>query len=174
MGQEQRNGFQNGHTHAVLNDIEDLPKPKLFIACVRTSDSAQRLRKEFAKLQHAPSVAIVQGENVRAVQAADTILLGCQPQDLASCIGEPGAKKALRGKLLISILAGVTIPQIEGVLEQSSPSKTTDKVNAAARSADDAHPTSIVRAMPNTASLCIHQQPSGPRVPMQRRPMSDW
>ncbi|KAL8902070.1 MAG: hypothetical protein Q9207_004895 [Kuettlingeria erythrocarpa] len=150
---EQRHGFQNGHTHAVLDKVEDLPKPTRFIACVRTFDSAQRLRKELAKLEHAPPVTIVQGENARAVQAADTILLGCQPQDLASCIGEPGVRKALQGKLLISILAGVTIPQIEGALEQLTPSKTTGKINAAARSNSDAHPTTIVRAMPNTASF---------------------
>lgn len=151
--QEQRNGFVDGDTHVILEDEQDLKKPTRFIACVRTSDSAQRLRKELAQLQRPPPVTIVQGDNARAVQAADTILLGCQPQDLASCIGEPGVRKAMQGKLLISILAGVTIPQIEGVLDVSKPIKTSGKVNGTSGSNNNTRPTSIVRAMPNTASF---------------------
>lgn len=96
---------------------------------------------------------ILKGENSRAVQAADIILLGCQPQDLVSCVGEPGVRKALRGKLLISILAGVTIPQIQEVLDPTSPPKSTAKVNGAMAPTGLSHPTSIIRAMPNTASF---------------------
>ena len=140
-------------TYAGLEDDEDIRKPTRFIACVRTPESAERLRKELANLQHSPLVTILQGENARAVQAADIVLLGCQPQDLAACIGEPGVKKALQRKLLISILAGVTIPQIQEVLDQVTLSRVSPKVNGANAHTEKAHLTSIVRAMPNTASL---------------------
>ena len=127
-----------------------------------------------ANLQHSSLVTILQGENVRAVQAADIILLGCQPQDLAACIGEPGVKKALQRKLLISILAGVTIPHIQEVLDQVTPSRVSAKANGATAHTETAHLTSIVRAMPNTASLvrssttvvtsCINTTPSENRL----------
>ena len=140
-------------TYASLEDDEEPRKPRRFIACVRTPTSAERLRKELAKLQHSPPVTILQGENARAVQAADIILLGCQPQDLIACIGEAGVKKGLQGKLLISILAGVTIPQIQEILDQISWSKPPAQMNGSTTHTVTAHRTSIVRAMPNTASL---------------------
>ena len=83
-----------------------------------------------------------------AVQVADTILLGYQPQDLDSCLDEPALKKALRGKLLISILAGVIIPQIETILSSPNLMKSTAKTNGHALG-----PTIIIRTMPNTASF---------------------
>ncbi|KAI4201646.1 MAG: hypothetical protein LQ350_003125 [Teloschistes chrysophthalmus] len=140
-------------THAATEDDQDIKKPTRFIACVRTAESAQRLRKELDAWQPSPPVIIVQGNNSRAVQAADTVILGCQPQDLKSCVGEPAVKKALKGKLLISILAGVTIPDVEAVFHQESPSNPQLRLNGATPPADGPHPAAIVRAMPNTASF---------------------
>lgn len=53
----------------------------------------------------------------------------CKPQLAHAILSEPGLKEALEGKLLISILAGVTIKQLT---EMVSPQ------------------TKVVRAMPNT------------------------
>lgn len=53
----------------------------------------------------------------------------CKPQLAHSILGEQGMKEALDGKLLISILAGVTIHQLSDLLLSS---------------------TKIIRAMPNT------------------------
>ena len=111
----------------------------------------QRLKKELAKFPHPVPVTILQGENVRAVQAADTVLLGCQPLDLESCLGVPAITKALRGKLLISILAGVTIPQIEAVI---IPTKSSLEIRGSTPNSEtdqnqDSVPAIIVRAMPN-------------------------
>ncbi|KAI4115982.1 MAG: hypothetical protein LQ345_003521 [Seirophora villosa] len=148
IDQEQSNASSVEETHA---NGKDLPKPTRFIACVRSSDSAERLRSDLASLRPPPPVMILQGENARAVQAADTILLACQPQDLTSCIGEPAVTDALRGKLIISILAGVTIPQIERVLGHRTPAKSAAQVNGT--HSRSTRPTSIIRAMPNTASF---------------------
>ncbi|KAI4173167.1 MAG: hypothetical protein LQ343_003094 [Gyalolechia ehrenbergii] len=145
---KKEHGLPDGETHqSSLEDYEDIQKPTRFITCVRTPESADRLRRELALFKRPSPVNIVQGENARAVQAADIILLSCQPQDLVTCLGEPAVKKAMEGKLLISILAGVTIPQIDGVLNQPDPSRSTKTPNGNLR------PTSIIRAMPNTASF---------------------
>lgn len=53
----------------------------------------------------------------------------CKPQLAHVILGEPGIKEALGGKLLISILAGVTISQLYGWVGAS---------------------VKVIRAMPNT------------------------
>ena len=53
----------------------------------------------------------------------------CKPQIAQKILSEPGMQEALDGKLLISILAGVTIAQLEAMVLPS---------------------TKVVRAMPNT------------------------
>lgn len=53
----------------------------------------------------------------------------CKPQQAHIILNEPGMKEALDGKLLISILAGVTIAQISAWVLPS---------------------TKVIRAMPNT------------------------
>ena len=58
-------------------------------------------------------------------------------------LNEEGIKEALEGKLLISILAGVPVSQIEEILYGSSSSRDPDTEGRCR----------IVRVMPNTASL---------------------
>ena len=136
--------------------------PTRFLACVRTVESAAKLTKEYA--EHS-NVAVLHNDNLRAVEAADCIVLGCQPQDLEACIGAPALVRALRGKLLVSILAGVTIPQIEAVLGR------TPRDGPAA-----APPPAIVRAMPNTAAAVRASTTvvtTTALAPAQRR-VTDW
>ncbi|KAL8849330.1 MAG: hypothetical protein Q9221_005681 [Calogaya cf. arnoldii] len=140
----------NGFAHSTLEHHEDVRKPSRILACVRTEQSADRLRKQLPTSEHVLSVKMIQGDNVRAVQAADTVLLGCQPKDLNSCLGAPGMGRALKGKLLISILADVTIPQIEDVLARGE-TKEPAETNGATTTAGNGQTTSIIRAMPNTA-----------------------
>ncbi|KAI0046709.1 pyrroline-5-carboxylate reductase [Auriscalpium vulgare] len=99
--------------------------PTRFLACVSRSASAQALAHVFAP----GAVEISLGENVRAVQQADVVLLCCKPQLAHVILAEEGMQEALDGKLVISILAGVTIAQL------------TAWVPASAR---------VIRAMPNT------------------------
>ena len=91
-------------------------------------------------------VTVLHGENIRAVGEADYILLGCQPQDLEACIGSPNMLRALQGKLLVSILAGVSIPQLKAMLDGVDGQPLANGNSDVARHA-------IVRAMPNTASM---------------------
>jgi pyrroline-5-carboxylate reductase len=111
--------------------------PSRFIACVRRPESAKKLRLTFAA--HASQVEIAQNVNVSAARKADVILLACKPYMVKEVLSEPGMAQALEGKLLISILAGVTETQLEDTLaEAAKPERVRCRV---------------VRAMPNTASL---------------------
>ena len=135
-----------------------MQKPTHFIACVYSAKSAQRLKHELARFPCSARVAVLHGDNLRGVQSADSILLACQPKDLAACLGPPAIQKAFRGKLLVSILAGVTIPQIEAVLRRPDRATTLQDGQLAVDDAPttlvtESDATTVVRAMPNSASM---------------------
>lgn len=71
------------------------------------------------------------------------MLLGCKPQMVQDILDVEGMREALKGKLLISILAGVPVSQIEEVLYGSVSHKDPEEEGRCR----------IVRVMPNTASL---------------------
>ncbi|KAG7290412.1 Pyrroline-5-carboxylate reductase [Staphylotrichum longicolle] len=112
--------------------------PSRFIACVRRPESVKKLKATFAA--HLGAVSIAQNANVPSVQKSDIILLACKPYMVQEVLSEPGMAAALEGKLLISILAGVTETQLESTL-------------AAANGGNPVPGCRVVRAMPNTASL---------------------
>ncbi|TIA80113.1 hypothetical protein E3P89_02806 [Wallemia ichthyophaga] len=106
--------------------------PSKFLCTVNRSESAKSLRKTFDLLGDAgKQVNILQGSgvNVDAVRDSDVVLLCAKPQMAHTILNEPGMQEALANKLLISILAGVTITQIHSWVPKS---------------------TKVVRAMPNT------------------------
>lgn len=111
--------------------------PTKFIACIRSERSAARIRSAVEPYPKYP-VKILQNENVKGVEEADVIILGCKPYMLNDVLNVPGMRNALRGKLLISVLAGVTAKQIEETLDFDTldPERCT-----------------VVRAMPNTAAM---------------------
>ncbi|KZT67771.1 pyrroline-5-carboxylate reductase [Daedalea quercina L-15889] len=120
------------HTPGTLTprELEDESLPSRFLACVSREESATKLRGVF----QSPSalgyqVEIMKNKNVDAVQSSNVVILCCKPQQAHIILNEPGMKKALDGKLLISILAGVTISQISAWVLPS---------------------TKVIRAMPNT------------------------
>ncbi|KAJ6630622.1 pyrroline-5-carboxylate reductase [Mycena sp. CBHHK59/15] len=120
------------HTPGTLTPVgpPDASVPDRFIACVGREESANKLRSIFGALGAlGAGVEVVASRNLEAVQKADVVLLCCKPQLAHSILGETGIKEALDGKLLISILAGVTMSQIIAWVLPS---------------------TKVIRAMPNT------------------------
>ncbi|KAI0022102.1 pyrroline-5-carboxylate reductase [Xylariomycetidae sp. FL0641] len=122
---------------------EELPArlPSRFIACVRRPESAKRVKQ--ALWEHSASVKVVQNENVQSVMKSEVVLLTCKPYMVEALLNEPGLSKALHGKLLISICAGVSVQDIEKILHGAVPEKDPE-VDGRCR---------IVRAMPNTTSI---------------------
>ncbi|EIW85054.1 hypothetical protein CONPUDRAFT_69980 [Coniophora puteana RWD-64-598 SS2] len=111
-------------------DTGDPSLPSRFIATVTRSESARKLQATLDALGGlGSSVDIVVGDNLRAVSEADVVLLCCKPQQAYSILSQDGMSDALTSKLLISILAGVTISQLTSLVLPT---------------------TKVVRAMPNT------------------------
>ncbi|KAL8925622.1 MAG: hypothetical protein Q9172_002126 [Xanthocarpia lactea] len=137
----------SGSTTPAAQQEEDNPPPRVpsrFIACVTRDASAKRVKTALSS--HLSSVTILQNENLKGVQQADVILLGCKPKNLKDGIlREPGMRDALKGKLVISILAGTPIDSLEeNMYGSSSPTNQDPCVEGRCR---------FVRVMPNTASL---------------------
>ncbi|KAK0748755.1 pyrroline-5-carboxylate reductase dimerization-domain-containing protein [Apiosordaria backusii] len=124
-------------TSTPLYETSTTRLPTKFIACVKRPESAKKLKSAFAP--YSTPVTITQNSNLPAVQAADVILLGCKPYMVNDVLSEPGLAQALEGKLLISILAGVTETQLEKTLATANGGEPVK--------------CQVVRAMPNTASL---------------------
>ncbi|KAK3340189.1 pyrroline-5-carboxylate reductase dimerization-domain-containing protein [Neurospora tetraspora] len=126
--------------------------PRHFIATVRSPSSIHKVESALSPLVK-PSVSTLRvlpsTSNVSAVAEADIILLGCKPYMVSGLLSAPGMKDALtvnhtsgharKQKIIISICAGVTVPQLEQILRED-----------VGLPADDL--PIVVRAMPNTAS----------------------
>ena len=126
---------------------EELPPhtPSRFIACVTRSSSAERVKKALSHLTN--SLTVLQNEDLKGVKEADVVLLAIKPYMLSTVLQEEGIREALAGKLLISILAGVPVAQIENTIYGEGSSKmlpADDDVDRRCK---------IVRVMPNTAAL---------------------
>lgn len=142
--------------------IEEPPArlPSHFLACVRRPQSAKKIKAALA--DYSAPLTIMINDNLKAVKEADVVLLGCKPQMVGDILGSEEVRDALKGKILISILAGVPVAQIETILYGST---------------SDGDPLEegrcrIIRAMPNTASfvresMTVIANPSPPLSPDQ-------
>ncbi len=96
------------------------------------------------------------------------VLLGCKPAHLKDILGESGMREALKRKLLMSILAGVPVSQIEETLYGTA---SNNDPNAEGR-------CRIVRVMPNVASLVRESMTvigiSTPPLPKSQDALLTW
>ena len=151
---------KSGSASGISTLQDEVPSrlPSKFVACVRRRESAKRVTSALGDLSG--NVKVLEGRNVDAVSESEVILLGCKPQMVKDILNEPGMAAALTGKLLISICAGVTVDQIQGYLN------------------DEVQQCTIVRAMPNTASLIRESMTviatSEPPLPPQQASLVTW
>jgi len=100
-----------------------------FVACVNSQIGASRIAGSLASLAESEKanltalpISILVNENLRGVKMANVIVLGCKPYDAAQIFAEPALREALRGKILISLLGGLTVETLERLVSsQSSP-----------------------------------------------------
>lgn len=162
------NSLQENSMSGSPETSEDLPRriPSRFIACVKRAESATRV--EDALSSYGQDLTTLVDDNLRGIQEADVILLGCKPYMIQDILGSRGIKEALRGKLLISILAGVPSEQIEETLYGS----------ASANSTGSGERCVVVRAMPSTAAAVRESMTviatSTPALPKGQADLITW
>lgn len=136
--------------------------PSKFNACVRSHESATRVKAELGKYN--ARLHIFENNNLGPVRAGDAILLCCKPQAVNDLLEADGMMNALRGKLLISVCAGLSELQLRDIVYGSCPN-TDDECT-------------IVRAMPNLASAVQESMTvistSTLPVPAERRDLVSW
>ncbi|CRG88962.1 pyrroline-5-carboxylate reductase [Talaromyces islandicus] len=154
----------------ILSSISDASKkedtsfqtPTKFIACVRSERSAKRIQTAVEPYSQFP-VTILQNENLKAVQQADVIILGCKPYMVKDLLTVPGMYDALKGKLLISVLAGVEVEQITQAIYEGHVVQEL---------------CTVVRAMPNTAAMVGESMTTigvpNPPLPKQWDDLVSW
>lgn len=133
--------LQNSSSSPKQEDDSDFPArlPSTFNACVRTKRTSDRIKSELSAYSKL-SLNVLANENVKACKEADVVLLACKPFYVKDVLSEPGIKEALEGKLVVSILAGVTEEQIETILYPDLNHEDARKK------------ITVVRTMPNTCS----------------------
>ncbi|KAH0841342.1 pyrroline-5-carboxylate reductase [Fonsecaea monophora] len=96
----------------IIDRLDDTCQYDLkFSVSARSSDSIDRLQRKFES--HKDRVDIITSDNTYAARNADLVILAFQPQQLATIMDSDGPLvQALEGKLLVSILAGVSSSQV--------------------------------------------------------------
>lgn len=166
-GVAKRNDGQNGWSKAyrfvacvrydfdILRDsstLSILSQLKCFVH--RRKQAADTIRQKVQEVAPKASalVDIQVCNNVEAIRTADIVLLAVQPHLLAELLQEPHMSDSLRGKIIISVLAGVTVNDIQSAINMNS--ETAAAAQHTSPLELDSPPQkkntyTIVRAMPN-------------------------
>jgi pyrroline-5-carboxylate reductase len=123
---------------SLISSPDDSKAPfSKYIACVHSEGSEQRLSSQFSDQKDAGKLIISRGDNVKAVQDADIIMLGVDPSAIESTLKQDGIVSAMKGKLLISVAAGWSRENLEKLVSANS---------------NESERTWVLRTLPNVAA----------------------
>lgn len=117
MGAAILSGVLESCSHAEANGQQ--PKISRFIVTVNSESSAERLRKRFAAYAEYPHVdrfIVEHGDNVGAIEMADIVILAFKPYMIDHVLRAQGVRRALAGKLVISVLVGSPLHRLEAAI----------------------------------------------------------
>lgn len=155
----------------VLDGLRDAASPSnnesirvsKVLACVTSPTSCQKLQVAYHDM--GDSLCVSSGANVEAMRQANVILLGCKPHMVENVLQEKGAREALDGKLVISILAGTPVSLLHQYLRVPSSQSATAMAY-------------IMRAIPNLGaqrkvSMTLIEEPKA-SMPQAHVEMVSW
>ncbi|KAH9875073.1 hypothetical protein J1614_004561 [Plenodomus biglobosus] len=114
----------------ILKSLVNAPKDSQtqrfskFIACVHSEKSEQRLNSLFQEHINTSKILISRNDNITAVKASSTVILGVDPSAVEATLKEEGLAQALQGKLLISVAAGWPREKLEALVFSPNGNKT--------------------------------------------------
>ena len=121
-----------------------------FFACVRSANSAERVKS--ATKRYSNLVTVLISDNIRGATEADVVILGCKPNAAKALLGSPGMVEALEGKLMVSVLGGLSVGDLENMLYDTTEVAFENRCI-------------IARAMPNVASSVAESMTIIPVMP---------
>ncbi|KAH7398743.1 FAD-linked oxidoreductase-like protein [Phaeosphaeria sp. MPI-PUGE-AT-0046c] len=95
-----------------------------YIACVHSEASEQRLSSRFSDQKSSEKLLISRGNNVKALQDSDIVILGVDPSAIETTLKQDGIVSALKGKLLISVAAGWSRENLEKLVSANASNKS--------------------------------------------------
>lgn len=116
-------------------------EPAALIACVHKNQSANLLSQKFG---HFELVTVLANENVRGIKQGDIVVLGVEPSIYCEVLAEPGVRDALRGKILVSILGGVSTSKLHSAILGDHASSLTEE--------ERQNYCHVIRVTPSTAA----------------------
>lgn len=128
-------------TRSMALEASDDSLPDAFIATVGREETSRKLRKTFqtsTSLNDMIDIRSGKGANVSAAEESDIILICSKPNVAKSILAEKGMQEAIKGKIVVSICAGITIEQLDACVPED---------------------TTVVRAMPNTPCKVSYHMP---------------
>lgn len=139
------------------------PRISRFIAYTHTPSSAQRLHEKYGSGAHAPRVRVLHARIVDAIRPADVVVLGFKPYMARAVLGAAEVRRALRGKLVVSMLAGLSAAEVRGLCGDDGGA---------------AGPV-VAKAVPNVAARCrrsmtILESPEDGAVPPREAELVEW
>ncbi|EAT85043.1 hypothetical protein HBI56_075900 [Parastagonospora nodorum] len=134
-----------------------------YIACVHSESSEQKLLSLFSKHKESGKVLISRGNNVKAIQDSNIVILGVDPSAIEATLKQDGIVAALKGKLMISVAAGWSRENLEALVS--------------ANSSNDKDRTWVLRTLPNVCaqvsqSLTAIEDPA-PDFPAEHMEIAD-
>lgn len=90
--------------------------PSQIVATITSQESKTKLSDRLKQLDIKIPCSVQVGANVAAVQDSEIVILASPPGIMGTVLSEEGMKDALKGKILISVLAGVTRMEMETAL----------------------------------------------------------
>lgn len=85
-------------------------------ASVRSPGSLERLKREILPLDSKVDVSHGMQDATRIAADANIVILGCAPTDLGSLISNPDIATSLKGKTVVSLLAGVSYARLKAMM----------------------------------------------------------
>jgi len=101
----------------IINSSQSDQSELRFSVSANSQASLERLQGVFAS--NKDQVDLITNDNVEAAHDSDVIILGFQPHQLFDVLSDSALREAIRGKLVISILAGTTSLQVAEAVYKS-------------------------------------------------------
>ncbi|KIV88634.1 pyrroline-5-carboxylate reductase [Exophiala mesophila] len=118
MGSAVASGLLSAASGSRTDEVQPKYSIGKIYARVNSDSSAKNLKSAFA--DHAAKLTVLRTSCAEAMDKAEVVVLGFKPYMVQEVLEQPGVLDALRGKLVISLIAGVPVEVIERYLIGSS------------------------------------------------------
>lgn len=111
----------------IIKATEDSPHELRFSASVHSQESLEQLKQTFSA--HKDRVDHISTDNVQAARSADVVILAFPPRQLPEILNSCNLAEVIQGKLIVSIIAGVTTEELNRMLRGSSQSTQFGRIS---------------------------------------------